>query len=61
MVPIQAFYQRGQPLLWVWILNMTLLKRLKRVPNKYFPFETHSIKIGNKIIEPPIPFFVAPP
>jgi len=27
------------------------------VPNKFFPFETHSIKIGEKILEPPIPFF----
>ena len=27
------------------------------VPNKFFPFETHSIKLGLKIIEPPIPFF----
>ncbi len=27
------------------------------VPNKLFPFETHSIKIGKRIIEPPIPFF----
>ncbi len=27
------------------------------VPNKYFPFETHSIKIYGRIIEPPIPLF----
>jgi hypothetical protein len=26
-------------------------------PNKYFPFETHSIKIGKRTIEPPIPLF----
>jgi 2-polyprenyl-3-methyl-5-hydroxy-6-metoxy-1,4-benzoquinol methylase len=25
------------------------------VPNKFFPFETHSIRIGNAKIEPPIP------
>ncbi len=27
------------------------------VPNKLFPFETHSIRLGLKVIEPPIPFF----
>jgi len=32
-------------------------KLIITVPNKFFPFETHSIKIGKKILEPPIPFF----